>query len=118
MAYGGLGTNFSATASTSITNTSSNYISSISAYSLSLSSPLIGSLGNSVNISKGSTLTLTTQDGVDSGLFIKAVDNGFTNITISNNRLDSRASSTASLLWYNGDHINYTYGGGNSYYVA
>lgn len=118
MAYGGLGTNFSATASTSITNSSSNYISSISAYSLSLSSPLIGSLGNSVNISKGSTLTLTTQDGVDSGLFIKAVDNGFTNITISNNRLDSRASSTASLLWYNGDHINYTYGGGNSYYVA
>ena len=118
MQYTTLGTSFTANASTSIVNTSSNYTSNISSYTLALSSPVIGTSANSVNISKGNTLTLTTQDAVDSSLFIKAVDYGFTNVTIQNNRLDSRVASTASVLWYNGDHLNYTYGNGNSFYIS
>ena len=114
----GLGTNFTAYATTSITNASTNYISDITAYNLTLSGQVIGTSSNPINISKGTQLALTTLNGVNSSLYVNSVDSGFSNITISNNRIDSGSSSVASILWQNGDHINYTYGNGNSYYIA
>ena len=114
----GLGTNFTAYATTSITNASTSYISDITAYNLTLSGQVIGTSSNPINISKGTQLALTTLNGVNSSLYVNSVDSGFSNITISNNRIDSGSSSVASILWQNGDHINYTYGNGNSYYIA